>query len=156
MQEGSIRPMSSYTDAALCVNLAMRVITSSEAYSRYKVSEDKIRSVAVACVSTDNADYAGFVNDNCTAFIVGYVHPLYFSDDLIADEILFARDVAQRVRPRELVWLYEAFEHWARARGAIELRTGNTLGIADRDGLARFYTKRLGFELLGDTYRKEL
>jgi GNAT superfamily N-acetyltransferase len=101
-------------------------------------------NVFCALVQDDDGYYGG---------IIGLVAEQFFGDDLIACDLglfILPEKRGTSAAPR----LIQAFEQWAKERGAKEVHMGQTTGV-EMDRTRRLY-EAMGYEVVGFSAKKEI
>lgn len=100
--------------------------------------------------------YCCFVAKNSASdilgFLVGYINEHYFSDDLVAEDMLLFVPMSKR-GGKAAIRLVRAYEQWAKDNGAKRICLGVTTEI-NTDQTVGLY-KKLGYEPYGIVLKKE-
>jgi GNAT superfamily N-acetyltransferase len=113
-----------------------------EIFDEYLSSSDKI--VFIAIIAIRDGEPLGLY--------AGYLSKYYFSDELVANDIAWFV-VKERRGSRVGLRLLDCFEHWAKERGASEVRIGYSTDI-NPDAFDSLMHKR-GYSRVGANYRLE-
>ena len=94
-------------------------------------------------------------NNKIIGFFVGSVSEYFFSDKIIAQDMVLVFHPNERQNiSRDIIRLIKDFEKWAKEKGATEVAIGITSGIAG-EGYPKLL-KRLGFNQVGILTKKEV
>tara|TARA_R100001440_G_scaffold18411_2_gene31109 strand:- start:50 stop:505 length:456 start_codon:yes stop_codon:yes gene_type:complete len=94
-------------------------------------------------------------NNKIIGFMVGSVSEYFFSDKLIAQDMVLVFHPNERENIlRHIIKLIKDFEAWAKEKGAVEVAIGITSGIAG-EGYPKLLN-RLGYDQVGILTKKEV
>lgn len=152
MSNQTVRPYSR-DDLAECLWLGQQVHEES-ALADFTWNPDKL--VALSELAENNKNIGAFVLEEdglVVGFMIGIVNPHYFTDDLIASDLILYIHPGHRSRGGA-VRLVAAFEKWAFSRGVKAITLGISTGILVEQ-TSRLYT-RLGYARSGVTFTKRM
>ena len=118
------------------------------------------RKIYTIVSSSQNSDSNIFLrvcerNNKIIGFFVGSVSEYFFSDKLIAQDMVLVFHPNERHNiSREIIRLIKDFEKWAKEKGATEVAIGITSGIAG-EGYPKLLN-RLGYDQVGILTKKEV
>ena len=130
-----------------------RQMHAESSYSALEFSESRLREMFDEYLSNPNkivlvADRDG----DLVGLYAGYLSKYYFSDELVANDIAWFV-IKERRGSRVGLRLLDCFEHWAKERGASEVRIGYSTDI-NPDAFDSLMHKR-GYSRVGANYRLE-
>lgn len=122
-------------------------------YSKLKFSKDKLLDTFGMYLHDDNkVVFIAVDGDKPLGLYAGYISEYYFSEELVANDIAWFV-VREKRGTRIGLRLLDCFEHWAKERGASEIRIGYSTDInpAAFDSLM----KKRKYSMVGANYRLE-
>lgn len=145
-------------DTEKCVDILYWLHQNSR-YKTFTFNRNKVAEYFKACLADDSHVYCNLVIHKDTKEIVGYLHGFidtpYFSDSLQAgDFTLIILPEYRRIAVYALPKMMDAFEKWAKSKGAHEVMMGATTG-SDSTGYRKFLEKR-GYSPTGYAATKEI
>lgn len=129
------------------------LLHSTSNYARGGFSPEKVRSFLGQQIDGDGVVFVAEVGADVVGGLVGGLTDEWFSDELVAFDYSLFVDPKRR-SGLLAIKLLRAFEHWARARGAVRIQMGIGTGVQVA-GTSRLY-ESLGFEFFGPMFTKEL
>ena len=126
---------------------------AESSYSALEFSESRLREIFDEYLSSPNKMVFIAIRDGePLGLYAGYLSKYYFSDELVANDIAWFV-VKERRGSRVGLRLLDCFEHWAKERGASEVRIGYSTDI-NPDAFDSLMHKR-GYSRVGANYRLE-
>jgi GNAT superfamily N-acetyltransferase len=126
---------------------------AESSYSALEFSESRLREIFDEYLSSsDKIVFIAIRDGEPLGLYAGYVSRYYFSDELVANDIAWFV-VKERRGSRVGLRLLDCFEHWAKERGASEVRIGYSTDI-NPDAFDSLMHKR-GYSRVGANYRLE-
>lgn len=130
-----------------------QILHDTSSYSALGYDPEKVARQVEALINGAGGVFVADRDGQVIGFIGGALTEHWFSGDKVAFDYSFF--VHPQYRHGVIaVRLVQAFEHWARASGAKQIRMGITTAI-NIEGTARLF-KALGFENAGVLFSKEL
>lgn len=137
-------------DAAIAMGRDLH--RDSPTFGRHRFDAEKLRKLAERCLEhPDWCCLMAWVGEEPVGLFVGFVAEDWFGPDIYAADLTFWVRPASRGSSAAVRLLF-AFEGWAEARGAKEIRVGVSTGISV-DKAANFYMKA-GYALRGPLLAK--
>ena len=145
-------------DTERCVDILYWLHQNSR-YKTFTFNRNKVATYFQASLENTSHIYCNLVIHKDTKEIIGYLHGFidkpYFSDSLQAgDFTLIIMPEYRRCAPKALPKLMDAYETWAKNKGAHEIMMGATTG-SDSPAYRKFLEKR-GYSPTGYAATKEI
>lgn len=130
-----------------------QLLHDSSSYAGSGIKPEKIADLLGQLIDGLGVVFAAEVDGEVVGGFAGAITEQWFSDDLIAFDYSLFIEPSKRQGLTALK-LVLAFQNWAKAKGAKEIRMGITTGM-NVEGTSRLY-RHLGFEYVGPLFRMEI
>jgi len=142
-------------DVDQIVSLGVKFIKDSPMFRDHPINIKRMQQYAIRTIREENRCY--FVDDRdgkIVAFLSGYISPMIYSDDLVANEQLMFIDPDYKSSTRVGIRLMRKFEEWSRSKGVkIMWFSPTSHGVDDR---WNSFCKTLGYVPQGGIFQKRL
>ncbi|MFY1029147.1 GNAT family N-acetyltransferase [Pseudomonas asiatica] len=130
-----------------------QLLHDTSSYAGSGIKPEKIADLLGQLIDGLGVVFAAEVDGEVVGGFAGAITEQWFSDDLIAFDYSLFIEPSKRQGLTALK-LVLAFQNWAKAKGAKEIRMGITTGM-NVEGTSRLY-RHLGFEYVGPLFRMEI
>lgn len=130
-----------------------QLLHGTSTYAGSDIKPEKIATLLGQLIDGLGVVFAAEVDGEVVGGFAGAITEQWFSDDLIAFDYSLFIEPSKRQGLTALK-LVLAFQNWAKAKGAKEIRMGITTGM-NVEGTSRLY-RHLGFEYVGPLFRMEI
>lgn len=130
-----------------------QLLHDTSSYARSGINPEKVATLLGQLIDGLGVVFAAEVGGEVVGGFAGAITEQWFSDDLIAFDYSLFIEPSKRQGLTALK-LVLAFQNWAKAKGAKEIRMGITTGM-NVEGTSRLY-RHLGFEYVGPLFHMEI
>jgi len=130
-----------------------QLLHSSSSYATTGFNPQKVGSLLGQLIDGLGVVFVAEVGGEVVGGFAGAITEQWFSDDLIAFDYSLFIEPSKRQGLTALK-LVLAFQNWAQAKGAKEIRMGITTGM-NVEGTSRLY-RHLGFQYVGPLFHMEI
>lgn len=130
-----------------------QLLHDTSSYASVGMNPEKVGKLLGQLIDGLGVVFVAEVSGEIVGGFAGAITEQWFSDDLIAFDYSLFIEPSKRQGLTALK-LVLAFQEWAKAKGAKEIRMGITTGM-NVDGTSRLY-RHLGFEYVGPLFKMEI
>lgn len=130
-----------------------QLLHDTSSYATSGINPEKVAKLLGQLIDGLGVVFAAEVGGEVVGGFAGAITEQWFSDDLIAFDYSLFIEPSKRQGLTALK-LVLAFQNWAKAKGAKEIRMGITTGM-NVEGTSRLY-RHLGFEYVGPLFHMEI
>lgn len=130
-----------------------QLLHDTSSYASAGINPEKIATLLGQLIDGLGVVFVAEVGGEVVGGFAGAITEQWFSDDLIAFDYSLFIEPSKRQGLTALK-LILAFQNWAKAKGAKEIRMGITTGM-NVEGTSRLY-RHLGFEYVGPLFHMEI
>tara|TARA_R110000851_G_scaffold235523_4_gene388089 strand:+ start:2534 stop:2995 length:462 start_codon:yes stop_codon:yes gene_type:complete len=126
-------------DEAILIELGHKMWAESELFIKHPLELDKLKNLAISAISMPNVQCFVARKNEVVGLWVGVLTPLWYSSDLVVQDMVFYVDKEHRGGSVALR-LIKAAEGWAKSQGVTENHVGLSSGV-DTDNVVCFFEK---------------